>query len=85
MARRARRNFGEGASVESRPAVGCCHSVAGEADPGGKKFRIGDLEGLSCYIKTKQSPNPEDPEDIFCRVSGVSGEPFRRSGKGTSQ
>lgn len=43
----------------------------------GKKYRIADLDGLGCYIKTKQSANPDDDEDRYCNVVAVSAEPFR--------
>lgn len=44
----------------------------------GKKFRLNDLVGLACYIKTKQRLDPEDSETIYTDVVGVSAEPFSR-------
>lgn len=44
----------------------------------GKKFKLPDLVGLACYIKTKQRLDPEDSETIYTDVTAVSAEPFTR-------
>ncbi len=47
--------------------------------PAGKRFNMAQFDGLSCYIRTKQQPNPQNSDEPYCNVVAVSGEPFRKA------
>ena len=47
----------------------------------GRRFNLAQFEGLGCYIKTKQSPNPQNPDEPFCNVVAVSAEPFKKTSR----
>lgn len=53
-------------------ALGRLKKACGIKD--GKPFRIADLDGLGCYIKTKQDKRDEE---TFTKVVAVSAEAFR--------